>query len=89
MVTHFIMLLLNYYEIKLFYIPNRGTTHSCGAVLSHTVQQDHDRSQGEQNYYHFYWCKYLGTLVRPGWTYFVALYFHGSSLYSLTIPNLG
>ena len=28
-------------------------------------------------------------MARPGWTYFVALDFYGSSLYFLTIPNLG
>ena len=53
------------------------------------MQQDHDRPQGEENYHHFYWCKYFGILARPGWTYSVALDLHGSSLYSLTIPNLG
>ena len=57
----------------------RGTIHSCGASLSHTVQQDHDRPQGEESYHHFYWCKCLGTLARPGWTYFVALDLHGFS----------
>ena len=85
MVTHFI----GYYEVKLFCTPNRGTTYSCGAALSHTVQQDHDRPQGEENYHHSYWCKCLSTLARPGWTYSVALDLHKSSLYSLTIPNLG
>ena len=89
MVTYFIILLLNYYGIKLFYISNRGTTHSYGAALSYTVQQDHDRPQGEENYHHSYWCKCFGKLARPGWTYFVALDFHGFSLYFLTIPNLG
>ena len=53
------------------------------------MQQDHDRSQGEENYYHSYWCKYLSTLVRPGWTYFVTLDFYEFSLYFLTIPSLG
>ena len=53
------------------------------------MQQDHDRPQGEESYHHSYWCKCLGTLARPGWTYSVALDLHGSSLYSLTIPNLG
>ena len=53
------------------------------------MQQDHDRPQGEENYHHSYWCKCLGTLDRPGWTYSVALDLHGSSSYSLTIPNLG
>ena len=53
------------------------------------MQQNHDRSQGEESYHHFYWCKCLGRLARPGWTYLVALDLHGSSLYSLTIPNLG
>ena len=53
------------------------------------MQQDHNRPQGEENYHHFYWCKCLSTLARPGWTYFVTLDLHGSSSYSLTIPNLG
>ena len=53
------------------------------------MQQDHDRPQGEESYHHSYWCKCLGTLARPGWTYSVALDFYGFSLYSLTIPNLG
>ena len=53
------------------------------------MQQDHDRPQGEENYYHSYWCKGLGILARLGWTYFVTLDFYESSLYSLTIPNLG
>ena len=53
------------------------------------MQQDHDRPQGEESYHHSYWCKCLGTLARPGWTYSIALDLHGSSSYSLTIPNLG
>ena len=68
---------------------NKGPTHSCGAALSYTVQQDHDRPQGEENYHHSYWCKCLGTLARPDWTYSVTLDLHGSSSYSLIIPNLG
>ena len=76
-------------ELKLFCIPNRGSTHSCGAALGHTVQQDHDRPQGEESYHHFYWYKCFGTLARPGWTYSITLDLHGSSSYSLTIPNLG
>ena len=75
--------------MKLFCTPNRDTTYSCGAALSHTVQQDHDRPQGEENYHPSYWHKCLGTLARPDWTYFVALDLHGSSLYSLSVPNLG
>ena len=42
----------------------------------------------KKNYHHSYWCKCLGTLARPGWTYSVTLDLYGSSLYSLTIPNL-
>ena len=53
------------------------------------MQQDHDRPQGEEGYHHSYWCKYLGILAPPGWTYSVTLDLHGSSLYFLTIPNLG
>ena len=53
------------------------------------MQQDHDRPQGAESYHYFYWCKCLDTLARPGWTYSVTLDFHGSSLYFLTIPNLG
>ena len=53
------------------------------------MRQDHDRPQGAESYHYSYWCKCLGTLARPGWTYSVALDLHGSSLYFLTIPNLG
>ena len=53
------------------------------------MQQDHDRPQGEESYHHSYWCKCLGTLARPDWTYSISLDLHGSSSYSLTIPNLG
>ena len=53
------------------------------------MQQDHDRPQGEESYHHSYWYKCFGTLARSGWTYFVALDFHGSSSYSPTIPNFG
>jgi hypothetical protein len=86
MVTHFVVLLWNK---MIFSTSNRGTAHSCGAALNHTVQQDHDRPQGEETYHHSYWGKCLGILAWPDWTYFVALDLHGSSSYSLTIPNLG
>ena len=53
------------------------------------MQQDQDRPQGEKSYHHSYWCKYLGILAPPGWTYSVTLDLHGSSLNFLTISNLG
>ena len=55
--------------MKLFCTPNKGTIHSCGATLNHTVQQDHDRPQGEENFHGtsvlVHWFGQVGPILLP------------------------
>ena len=86
MVTHFVVLL---WSKIILYTPIEAPFILAALLWVIRCNKIMTGLKGEESYHHSYWCKCLGTLARPGWIYSVALDFHGSSSYSLTIPNLG